>query len=117
MATEKKDELATVDLADDEAPPRANPCEGLATFVQTVRNNAEVLERAKALTAKLSEAAGRARGLFAAPALGRDYSQVDVLDVSVADGAVAGTFALKTRARFEGCSVDLTIGGVALTIT
>lgn len=115
MATEKKDELATVDLADDEAPPRANPCEGLATFVQTVRNNAEVLERAKALTAKLSEAAGRARGLFAAPALGRDYSQVDVLDVSVADGAVAGTFTLKTRARFEGCSVDLTIGGGSLS--
>jgi len=56
MASEKKDDLATVELGDDdEAPPRANPCEGLNTFL---RNNAEVLERAKALTARLSSAAG-----------------------------------------------------------
>ena len=105
MASEKKDDLATVELGDeDEAPPRANPCEGLNTFL---RNNAEVLERAKALTARLSSAAGRARGFFAAPALGRDYAQVDVLDVTVENGSTSGTFSLKTRARFEGCAVDL----------
>jgi len=115
MASEKKDDLATVELGDDdEAPPRANPCEGLNTFL---RNNAEVLERAKALTARLSSAAGRARGLFAAPALGRDYAQVDVLDVTVENGATTGTFSLKTRARFEGCAVDLTIAGSSLSRT
>ena len=48
MASEKKDDLATVELGDDdEAPPRANPCEGLNTFL---RNNAEVLERAVSYT-------------------------------------------------------------------
>ena len=100
MASEKKDDLATVELGDeDEAPPRANPCEGLNTFL---RNNAEVLERAKALTARLSSAAGRPAQLFAAPALGRDYAQVDVLDVTVENGSTSGTFSLKTRARFEG---------------
>ena len=99
---------------EDEAPPRANPCEGLNTFL---RNNAEVLERAKALTARLSSAAGRARGLFAAPALGRDYAQVDVLDVTVENGSTSGTFSLKTRARFEGCAVDLTIAGSSLSRT
>ena len=115
MASEKKDDLATVELGDeDEAPPRANPCEGLNTFL---RNNAEVLERAKALTARLSSAAGRARGLFAAPARGRDYAQVDVLDVTVENGATTGTFSLKTRARFEGCAVDLTIAGSSLSRT
>ena len=56
MASEKKDDLATVELGDDdEAPPRANPCEGLNTFL---RNNAEVFEASEA---KAAAAANRVR--------------------------------------------------------
>lgn len=54
------------------------------------------------------------RGAFAAPALGRDYSSVEVLEVGVCRGKEKNMFELKTRARFDGCGIDLSISGGSL---
>mmetsp|Transcript_12798 Transcript_12798/g.38115 ORF Transcript_12798/g.38115 Transcript_12798/m.38115 type:complete len:586 (-) Transcript_12798:76-1833(-) len=112
-----KTELVNVDIegideATDvpEAGPRANPCEGLATFV---RNQGEVQDAVTGLVARLSAAAAHVRGAFAAPTLGRDYARVEVLEVAVA-ATGPGAFGLETRARFDECVVDLTIGGRGL---
>mmetsp|Transcript_27569 Transcript_27569/g.82538 ORF Transcript_27569/g.82538 Transcript_27569/m.82538 type:complete len:584 (-) Transcript_27569:32-1783(-) len=105
---------ADENFADDgaeDAAPRTNPCEALTNFAQ---NHGEILETTKALASRLSAAAGKLRGAFAAPTLGRDYSSVEVLEVTV-KASEGGSYELKTRARFEGCAVDLTIAGSSLT--
>ena len=94
---------------DAETSPRANPCEMINGLVQPD-------SAAMALVARLSDAAAKVRGAFAAPALGRDYAQVEVVGVGV-EATEGGGFQLKARTRFEGCSVELVVAGAGLTRT
>ena len=93
--------------APDASSPRANPCDALTNLVQPDG-------AAMRLVSQLGGAAARVRGAFAAPALGRDYALVEVVGCEVAAAAEAGKFELKARARFDGCGLELAVGGGSL---